>query len=103
MSYEGYEQCICKNGHYFERDAYQDDRPCPDCDEEAAWFNGVDQTNGEDAGFIPIEALDPFVITGIQQEKCNLGHYHTIANPVYRVPTREETEPLRTCGNGRIT
>ena len=48
MSYEGYSQFICKNGHYFTLDcSYADDNPeCPNCFSKPIWENGVDQTNG---------------------------------------------------------
>lgn len=55
MSYEGYDQVLCKNGHYFTFDCYsapdyfgQDGDPwvCTKCGEKAVWWNGVDETNG---------------------------------------------------------
>lgn len=52
MSYEGFTQILCKNGHYFEKDAYFDwdggehkTWKCPVCGVGLAWQNGVDQTN----------------------------------------------------------
>jgi hypothetical protein len=56
MSYEGYSQCICSNGHYFEHDAYCDGF-CPYCGLGSSWDNSVDQTNGEAYGEIPLNLL----------------------------------------------
>ncbi|MEK6832782.1 MAG: hypothetical protein AABY32_01935 [Nanoarchaeota archaeon] len=50
MSYQGYEQAICENGHYFhlpctyglEKD--MDEARCPVCKAKVVWFNSVDET-----------------------------------------------------------
>ena len=52
MSFEGYFQRLCKNGHYSELDVYDPtDVPrerwkCDVCGEPLAWEKTVDQTNG---------------------------------------------------------
>lgn len=54
MSYEGYEQLICENGHEFAVDAYEtmySDNPhegikCHICGGKVVWWNAVDLTNG---------------------------------------------------------
>ena len=52
MSYEGFSQYLCKEGHYWTADAYEgyfddDYSPtCPKCGLKAVWENGVDITNG---------------------------------------------------------
>jgi hypothetical protein len=62
MSYEGYTQVLCKNGHYHTYDCYtwscicdtswdidkQEPREwkCPICQASLAWRNGVNLTNG---------------------------------------------------------
>lgn len=50
MSYEGFEQVLCCNGHYFTFDAYNSVDlglwHCPICGEHFAWENSVNQTNG---------------------------------------------------------
>lgn len=55
MSYEGYDQILCKNGHLFEYDCYvspidchESVWHCPICNEGMAWWNSIDQTNGVD-------------------------------------------------------
>lgn len=60
MSYEGFDQYWCKNGHYFERDVYSDDLKrsvCPVCGAQWAKVNSVDQTN-ETVNFIEPKAKD---------------------------------------------
>ena len=54
MSFEGFYQILCKNGHLHLKDAmavcFNDDWiekfKCPICGETTAWWNLVDQTNG---------------------------------------------------------
>ncbi len=52
MSYEGYEQLLCENGHYLTEDCYEFDSSdteewrCPVCQAKLAWWNSVDITNG---------------------------------------------------------
>lgn len=60
MSYEGYEQCICANGHYFTVNALSvvDYNPkCYSCNAKAVWTNSVDQTQGDEYGYIPQECF----------------------------------------------
>jgi hypothetical protein len=50
MSYEGYEQYLCQDGHYWEQDAYyENDTSCPimGCGKPVAWCNAVDTTNDD--------------------------------------------------------
>ena len=54
MSFEGYYQCVCKNGHYFEIDVYDDRDKCVDCFQDLIFKNTVDETNCETAGYIRI-------------------------------------------------
>ena len=54
MSFEGYYQCVCKNGHYFEIDVYDDRDKCVDCFQDIIFKNTVDETNCESAGYIRI-------------------------------------------------
>jgi hypothetical protein len=96
MSYEGYTQCICESGHYYTRDAFDEDRVCCECGRPAAWSNEVDETNEPDDGKILYSALvRNFLAFHAQVETCNLGHEHEISPDIFRIPTREETRPLR--------
>lgn len=46
MSYEGYVQAICANGHYFTHDCYGEEN-CRICHARAVETHNVDETNGE--------------------------------------------------------
>lgn len=47
MSFEGYDEFLCKKGHYWAQDAYDPREPfCPRCGQEAQCHHVVDQTNG---------------------------------------------------------
>ena len=56
MSFEGYYQCLCEKGHYWEVDAYEvpmfyepeEVLKCPTCKGKLAWWNLVDITNGDE-------------------------------------------------------
>ena len=54
MSFEGYYQCVCKNGHYFEINAYDDRDKCVDCYQDIVMKNIVDETNCEQYGYVRI-------------------------------------------------
>jgi len=95
MSYEGYEQCICKNGHYFECDCRQD-LVCPICEEEQAWYNSVDETNYYSYGEIPLEVLRAkYLLSPAQVKTCDLGHEHVVQEEIFRIPNEKDTNLLR--------
>jgi hypothetical protein len=52
MSYEGYEQWLCRSGHLHEFDCYwtpdRGEWRCPDCGDILAFSASVDVTNGSD-------------------------------------------------------
>ena len=52
MSFEGYYQVRCKNGHYYRVDCYSfdSDHRCMVCDATVK-YNLVDETNGESDGY----------------------------------------------------
>ncbi len=94
MSYEGYLQCICENGHYFERNV-ENGGPCL-CGSPAAWTNEVDQTNCDENGVIKFSVIEEkFLDTPDRVEVCDLGHPHVTRDAVFRIPTKAETDPLR--------
>lgn len=114
MSYEGYSQYICKKGHYFTRDAYDDmdydDHgpylkypKCPYCGEDVVWRNGVDQTNccggvANCAYELSEEEIQECKYNGLgfieleedcpavicQCDKC--GNEHKLEPPTYKIP-----------------
>jgi hypothetical protein len=103
MSYEGYEQHICKNGHYFERDVSpndmwgSDDAVCSFCAATSAWENSVDTTNGGEDGKIPFEVLEQkFLISRAENKVCpTCNHSEQVSKDVFRIPTNDETDPLK--------
>lgn len=109
MSFEGYYQKLCRNGHLTQHDVYDYDSKyefaCPYCGERFVWFNTVDQTNGmcdfscdtprcsaqlnecdtcdkRIDGFVQLEVDVPATT-----ERCNLGHDHITAQTRYKIPT----------------
>lgn len=54
MSFEGYYQQICVNGHYTECDVYDHHHKCVDCRQEIIFENLVDETNCENSGYVRI-------------------------------------------------
>ena len=99
FSFDGYTQCICRKGHYFIGSC--DSMVCnfciiPSCHAESAWENIVDCSEIENAGFIPMEALAQFMRSMEVAEQCSLGFRHILQPAVYRIPTKRETDPLRT-------
>ena len=97
MSYEGYEQYICQNGHAWTEDCSysfeEEDRVCPICQAKQAWYNAVDDTNGESCGYIDMEKLlvKPAVV-----KTCNLGCAHVVEPSIYRIPSKQESALLQT-------
>jgi hypothetical protein len=96
MSYEGYTQVLCENGHYFTYNCYDyedfDGWKCPECQTEIAWSNMVDETNGswEDNGpFDDDHRIDGFVPLYLIDE-CRCKECGHILEQRYRLPTREE-------------
>lgn len=94
MSYEGYLQYVCHNGHRYDADCY-DDGVCPFCKEDFVFSNQVNETNFESFGVIPPEEWEKLQLTPQVKEVCNLGHEHTTKHATYRVPTQKEHEAMR--------
>ena len=86
MSYEGYEQILCTNGHYDTQDCHDSltDWRCPSCGARKAWWNAVDQTN--DSGTpAKLKVKYPAVM-----ETCSVcGHVKVIEPARYYVPEEE--------------
>jgi hypothetical protein len=56
MSYEGYAQVLCDNGHLYETgDDYMPQEDCPHCGRPPCWVNPVNDTNCDAVGRIPEE------------------------------------------------
>ena len=90
MSYEGFTQYLCKNGHLHELDCYMDDlKICPVCSEKIVWENSVDVTNGS---FDEIDGkevrIDGYVELKIKsRRKCE--HCNSILEMTYEIPEKE--------------
>ena len=110
MSYEGYERCLCKNGHLHVEDCYtanfDGDWRCPDCGEPKAQNKGVDQTN---CSGHPIELE---VVQEPQGKKCDkCGSMLKQIEPTrYKIPTEKDERKhymkgpeCPDCGFGRRT
>lgn len=50
MSYEGFEEYLCKKGHYYTGDAFDNAPDCPYCSSAPAHYHAVDCTNGIEEG-----------------------------------------------------
>lgn len=94
MSYEGYNQCICEAGHYFER--YEGEECVCDevgCGKPPVWSNPVDTTNCDNWGIIPDSLIkkalvEPLKVVEVDGRKGYLPE-------LYRSPTEEETASWR--------
>ena len=93
MSYEGYEQHLCKNGHRFFCDCFEEVGVCPVCEVESIWSNPVDETNCESYGIIPEWEWKKLLIKDAVVETCNLGHHHITSEAIYKVP--EDSNKIR--------
>lgn len=90
MSWEGYYQLLCKNGHQWSVDGYDYSSECclcPHCKEPSVYWNQVDQTNDNgDEDVVEFEEIEPAKMC-----TCACGNLHQIAPPRYKMPpTREE-------------
>lgn len=90
MSFEGYYQILCKNGHEHSADCYADvaNAKCPFCKASAKWENLVDQTNGSYEGK---KRIDGYVSLRVEKEvKTKLckhcGTTKVLEQQTYRVP-----------------
>lgn len=82
MSYEGYTQVLCANGHYRQYDAYErewTEKPCH-CGAAFVWSHEVDDTNCEG------EAVKMTLAREAEFQTCDLGHKHQTKERTYIVP-----------------
>lgn len=107
MSYEGYVQVLCEDGHLNEHPydysgdgtdgGYGKNFLCSTdgCMRAQVFWNHVNETNGPDdsekycPGHMEFEIVKERVF-----EKCNLGHMHLISEDTYKIPD-EQTSPKR--------
>ena len=92
MSFEGFDQLLCDNGHLREFDIYlapdlnNEGNRCPNCAAVFVWRHTVDETNGyvlDD----PSTHRHPLEVATEQETKqCNLGHSHVTVEATYKIP-----------------
>lgn len=94
MSFEGYDQLLCANGHLRVYDCYEQvelNNPefiCS-CGAQYVFWHLVDQTNGIDPENIEGTQGYPFEIDKPSiQICCNLGHKHEVTEQTYKIPNR---------------
>jgi hypothetical protein len=97
MSYEGYSQVICANGHSYDIDCndFGHDGRCPECQAESVWTNGVDTTNGsfniDSDGNETNERIDGYVELEVLAlpSFCtckDCGNQHQMKSTTYKIP-----------------
>ncbi len=100
MSYEGYNQLLCANGHLSGCDCYDflgNDEVCSICGAAIVWSNSVDQTNGDEVGFIADSSWEKLLIKPAAVKACkHCGHVSILEPATYRIPTEEELLDFRT-------
>ena len=90
MSFEGYFQLLCKNGHYDSEDVNMMDRVdklnCKKCGRKIVWWNLVDQTNGS---FEDNKRIDGYVELKVKKDiacdKCG-----TVLERIYKIPRKRK-------------
>ena len=94
MSFEGYYQVLCENGHYTAFDVFDEPekQECGICGASRAWENLVDQTNGsydDDSvtridGHVDLEMVNDGVL-----DRCvTCGQPTAVEPPKYRIPEK---------------
>lgn len=95
MSYEGYSQLLCKNGHNWDLDCnempqiYEEPREelCPKCKEPAIWENMVDVTNGSwDEDGVRIDGFVELELEGKISGECSCCGKEHICHKIYKIP-----------------
>lgn len=97
MSYEGYEQYLCENGHLWEEAAYFTIslHVCPVCRSRAVFCHSVDETNGieydENNKPYPHTIPYPFKQIGCEDIECvdKYGNKYYLDRPIYEIPRKE--------------
>jgi hypothetical protein len=90
MSYEGYVEHLCPDGHYWAVDAYMESTPerCPRCGKSSAWSHDVDETNGVqyDESGEPYPNTVPWPLEVDRYEEVVIRRQE----PVYKLPCSPE-------------
>lgn len=90
MSFEGYYQRLCKQGHYSEFDVYSEQEDtCYLCGDVFVWENLVDETNGIDCSCFDDEGC----------EHCDNGRIDGYVEPEPVDGLADAAEYCEHCGN----
>lgn len=114
MSFEGYNQILCENGHLYEYNVYDADNPltwdtwehgspdgpqgwrCPHCGAHMAWWCQVDETNGLGVYDEHGKLVKPTMYPGeVKLEVEDEAHYEErlvsvqVEPPRYKIPKKE--------------
>lgn len=99
MSYEGFDQHLCCNGHYWTEDTFmsmydEEKSKCPKCGELAVWGNMVNQTNGSHDE--ENNRIDGYIELEVKTERSGIcsecGEKH-ICETIYEIPkSKNETK-----------
>jgi len=88
MSFEGYYQFLCDDGHYWIANVYEHDEDtakCPYCNKKVKWWNLVNETNEPDVGKIELKVKTEAVYCVCT--KCK--NKHKIKQETYHIPLRK--------------
>ena len=90
MSYEGFTQVLCANGHLREFDCWNSPMMfCPCCGKPFVWRHEVDETNCEGV------RADLEIAVPEQREWCDMGHVHVTREVTYKIPkTNDAVNPI---------
>jgi hypothetical protein len=94
MSYEGYHEFLCVNGHRTHVDCNESDpKACERCGGSMAFWNSVDRTNGQ----------DPDYPGSMPAEKIQIGNMPvTILIPIYKPAPNSRWRPLHAPDAGDV-
>ena len=91
MSFEGFDQVLCKAGHLSEFNCWDtvelfDNTDRCTCGEPYVWRHVVDQTNGYDESSEWTSRKKLETVTQSEYTTCNLGHRHCTKEATYVIP-----------------
>jgi hypothetical protein len=95
MSYEGYSQFLCKQGHYWEEDCYMADFEeslCPVCNTKPVWENMVNLTNGSfdiNPKTGKEERIDGYIELKLREQRT-CRHCKSIIETIYVIPKKKK-------------
>jgi RNA polymerase subunit RPABC4/transcription elongation factor Spt4 len=95
MSFEGFYQNLCKQGHYWINSTYgynDADENCPVCREKSVWSNLVDETNGSFDTNLKTgkeERIDGYIELKLREQRT-CRHCKSILETTYVIPRKKK-------------